>query len=117
LANISPRAKESSQRAENFLPGPGLPCFSRASHNPNLNEVADELEQAVAEIQFLGSPDLIGLVQAFSEEFAQNKSASLDEAIVTIRKYLRRELGEKPVSGKIIHLRIERPPKSSTTRK
>ena len=71
--------------------------------------MADDLEQAVADIQLLGSPELIHLVQAFSEEFARNDTASLDDVLATIRKDLRKELGEKTVTGKIIWLRIGRP--------
>jgi hypothetical protein len=65
----------------------------------------------VADIQLLGSPELIRLAQVFSEELAKKEEASLDELLATIRKGLRKELGEKPVSGKFIWLRVGRPPK------
>jgi hypothetical protein len=65
----------------------------------------------VADIQFLGSPELIGLIQLFSDEFARNRTANLDEVLAMIRKDLRKELGEKPVPGKIITLRIDGPQK------
>jgi crotonobetainyl-CoA:carnitine CoA-transferase CaiB-like acyl-CoA transferase len=84
-------------------------AFSKANNNPQLCEVADDLEQAVADIQLLGSPELIHLVQRFSEEFARKQEASLDEVLANIRKDLRNELGESPVSGRIIWLRIGRP--------
>jgi len=86
-------------------------AFAKANHHPRLFEVADELEQAVADIQLLGSPELIRLAQAFSEELAKKEEASLDELLASIRKGLREELGEKPVSGRIIWLRIGRPSK------
>lgn len=84
-------------------------AFAKANHHPRLHEVADDLERAVADIQLLGSPELIRLAQMFSEELATNEEASLDELLATIRKGLRDELGEKPVSGRIIWLRIGRP--------
>jgi hypothetical protein len=84
-------------------------AFSRANHHPRLYEVADDLEQAVADIQLLGSPELIRLAQVFSEDFAKKEEASLDDIIFTIRRELRQELGEQPVTGKIIWLRIGRP--------
>jgi hypothetical protein len=85
-------------------------AFVKASHNLHVREVADDLEQAVADIQFLGSPELIGLVRRFSEEFARKGETSLNEAMTAIRTDLRKELGEKPVSDKIFMLRIP-PPK------
>jgi hypothetical protein len=84
-------------------------AFTKASNNSLLCDVVEDLVQAVADIQFLGSPELITLVQKFSEEFARNRTASLDEIIAAIRKDLRKELGEEPVSGKIITLRIDKP--------
>jgi len=84
-------------------------AFTKASNNSLLGDVVEDLVQAVADIQFLGSPELIRLVQTFSEEFARNGTASLDETIAAIRKDLRKELGEEPVSGKIITLRIDKP--------
>jgi hypothetical protein len=83
-------------------------AFAKANHHPRLFEVADDLERAVADIQLLGSPELIRLAQAFSEDLAKKEEASLDDLLATIRKGLREELGEKPVSGKIIWLRIGR---------
>ena len=85
-------------------------AFAKASHNANLREVAEDLEQAVADIQFLGSPELVRLVQKFLDEFARNQTANLDDIIATIRTDLRKELGEKPISGRIISLRIDQPP-------
>jgi len=76
-----------------------------------LYEVADDLEQAVADIQLLGSPELIELVQKFAHELGTKQEASLDDVLMTIRKNLRSELGEKTVSGRIIWLQIGKPPK------
>lgn len=71
-------------------------------------EIADDLEQAIADIQLLGSPELIGLAQVFSGEFAAKDEASLDDILFTIRRELRQELGEEAVTGKIVWLRIGR---------
>jgi hypothetical protein len=86
-------------------------AFARANHHPRLYEVADDLEQAVADIQLLGSPELIELVQKFAHELGTKQEASLDDVLMTIRKNLRSELGEKTVSGRIIWLQIGKPPK------
>lgn len=84
-------------------------AFAKANHHPRLFEVADDLEQAVADIQLLGSQELIRLAQEFSTEFARKNEASLDNILAAIRRDLREELGETPVSGKIIWLQIGRP--------
>ena len=83
-------------------------AFAKADHHPRLHEVADDLERAIADIQFLGSPELIALVQRFCHQMAAEQTASLDGILTTIRQNLRAELGEKPVSGKMMWLRIGR---------
>jgi hypothetical protein len=70
--------------------------------------VADDLERAIADIQFLGSPELIALAQQFCQEMAAEETASLDDILTTIRQNLRAELGEQLVSGKMMWLRIGR---------
>jgi hypothetical protein len=86
-------------------------AFAKGSSSPRLWDVAEDLEQAVADIQILGSPELIDLVQEFLKQFYNEKSTSVEGIVRAIRKDLRSELGEKPVSGEILRLRIERPPK------
>jgi hypothetical protein len=88
-------------------------AFAKANHHPRLFEVGDELEQAVADIQLLGSPELIELVQIFAHELATKQEASLDDVLMAIRKNLRSELGEKVVSGPFIWLQIAKSPKQS----
>jgi hypothetical protein len=84
-------------------------AFAKANHHPRLFEVADGLEQAVADIQLFGSPELISLVQIFCLEMASKQEASLDDVLFMIRANLRAELGESPISGRIQWLRIGRP--------
>lgn len=81
-------------------------AFAKANHHPRLYEVADVLEQAIADIQLLGSPELVALVQKFANEMGTKQEAGSDDILATIRKDLRKELGEKPILGKIIWLRI-----------
>jgi len=83
-------------------------AFAKANHHPRLYEVADDLEQAIADIQLFGTPELIALTQTFCREMAAEETASLDDILTTIRQNLRTELGEKPVSGKMMWLRIGR---------
>jgi len=85
-------------------------AFAKANHHPRLFEVADELEQAIADIQLFGSPELIELAKKFAQELGAKEEASLDDVLIAIRKNLRSELGEKEVSGRFTWLRIGRPP-------
>jgi hypothetical protein len=50
-------------------------AFVKANHHPRLYEVADDLEQAVADIQLLGSPELIRLVQRFADNLGNKQEA------------------------------------------
>ena len=89
-------------------------AFAKANHHPRLYEVADDLEQAIADVQLLGSSELIGLVQKFANDMGTRQEAELDDILVTIRKNLRAELGESQVSGRFRWLRISRPPESNS---
>lgn len=86
-------------------------AFARAGHHPRLHEIADELEQAVADVQLLGSPKLIELTQKFCREMAADQTANLDDILEVLRRNLRAELGELPVSGQMMWFRIGRGPK------
>jgi hypothetical protein len=78
-------------------------AFAKSNHLPRLCRVADELEQAIADIQLLGSPELISLAQAFCREMADKEEAGLDEILVMIRQNLRTET-RRGSSFRQIHL-------------
>jgi hypothetical protein len=88
-------------------------AFAKAVHHPRLYEVADELELAVADVQLLGSPQLIELTQKFCRKMAADQVADLDDILEAIRRDLRAELGELPVSGRMMWFRISGPSKNS----
>ncbi len=83
-------------------------ALSKANHHPRLYEIADEIEQAVSDIQFLGNKDQILAAQDFANLLASKKSADLDPVLFALRKELRKELGRQEYSGKLISLRISR---------
>ena len=56
-------------------------AFAKANHHPRLYEVAEDLERAIADIQFLGSPKLIALAQQFCHEMAAGEAASLNDIL------------------------------------
>jgi RNase P/RNase MRP subunit POP5 len=82
--------------------------FTKANRHPRIYEIADELEQAIADIQLFGSPALIKLTKTFTFEMAAQQTASLDEIQQVIRGYLRKELGEKAIKERMFWLQITR---------
>jgi hypothetical protein len=64
------------------------------------------LESAVADIQLLGSPEQVTLVQRFAEEFAASRDSSVDELLASLREELRSELGLKRVPRDVKYLRV-----------
>jgi hypothetical protein len=105
-ARIDRKSKLQQQRVQYLVEA--YRAFAKANHHPRLYEVADDLERAIADIQFHGSPQLIALAQHFCHEMASEETASLDDILTAIRQNLRTELGERPVSGKMMRLRIGR---------
>lgn len=80
--------------------------FTKANRHPSIYEIADDLEQAIADIQLFGSLELIELTKKFTFEMAAYKTASLDEIQQVIRAYLRQELGEKVIKERMFWLQI-----------
>ncbi len=82
--------------------------LSKGNNHPRLHEVADDLEQAISDIQLFGTPEQIRLAQAFGDQLGRTQEADLDELLFELRNSLRKELGQKPISGRILWLRIGR---------
>jgi len=69
------------------------------------------MEQALADIQFLGDPEQIALAQKFARNLSTAQEASMDDLLFSLRNALRRELGLTRDLGRIVWLKIERAPK------
>jgi len=82
--------------------------FRRQPIYPRLWEVADNLEQAISDIQLFGTPEQVQLAQRFGEDLGKNQAAELDSLLTELRYSLRRELGMDPVPGRMLWLRVER---------
>ncbi|MHB1332918.1 MAG: hypothetical protein ACYCY1_09995 [Sulfuriferula sp.] len=82
--------------------------LSRANNHPKLSEVADDVEQAISDIQLLGTPTQIELAKKVAIDLGTTQTANLDALLISLRDSLRRELSEKKVNGKLIWLRISR---------
>jgi hypothetical protein len=82
--------------------------LSKANNHPRLYEVADEVEQAVVDIQLFGTPEQVRLAQVFATQLGKTQEADLDPLLIELRNSLRHELGRKRVTGNIVWLRIGR---------
>lgn len=82
--------------------------LSKANNHPRLWEVADDLEQAISDIQLFGTPQQIRLAQHFGEELGKTQAAELDPLLTELRNSLRKELGQKAVPGRVLWLKVER---------
>jgi hypothetical protein len=83
-------------------------AFSKANHHPQLYEVAEELEQAVVDVQLFGTPNQVALVRRFATDLGTAQTAEMDELLVELRDSLRAELGAAPLSGRHLWLRVGR---------
>lgn len=102
------RASKRREQRVNYLIG-AFRALSKANHHPRLYEIADEIEQAVSDIQFLGNKEQILAAQKFASQLGSQKTADLDPVLFALRSELRKELGRQSYSGKLIWLRIGRP--------
>lgn len=103
------RDRENKRREQriNYLVGV-FRSLTKANNHPRLYEVADELEQAVADIQLFGTPAQVRLVQQFATDLGTKQSAEMNKLLITLRDNLRSELGAKPVSDRVVWLRVSR---------
>jgi hypothetical protein len=83
-------------------------AFAKANNHPRLYEVAEELEQAVADVQLFGTPRQANLARQFAIDLATLRTAELDDLLAELRNSLRSELGAEPLTGRPVWLRIER---------
>lgn len=91
----------------NYLIG-AYRALSKANHHPDLPSIADEVEQAISDIQFLGTGEQIAAAQAFAIEMHETQKGKLDPLLDELKQELRHELGRKPYEGKRIWFRISR---------
>ena len=84
-------------------------ALAKANHHPRLYKIADELEQAVGDLQLFGTPEEIRLVQKVATDMGTAQEAELDSLLNELRNGLRKELAREPVSGNVRWLRVGRP--------
>jgi hypothetical protein len=83
-------------------------ALSKANHHPRLYEVADEVEQAIVDLQLFGTPEQVRLARKFATDLANAQEADMDALLNELRDSLRKELGRKPITGNVQWLKIGR---------
>jgi hypothetical protein len=81
-------------------------ALSKANHRPRLHEIADEVEQAVSDLQVFGTPEQVRLAREFATDLGTKQEADMDTLLNELRDSLRQELGRKPVDSNMIWLKI-----------
>ena len=69
-------------------------------------KLISDIESALADIQLLGTAEQIDLARAFSDDFANNGTASFDPLLYGLRETLRKELDLEPATQSLKILRI-----------
>lgn len=80
--------------------------LEKAGNRKLSKESAKALEAAVADIQLFGDKNQVQLALAFARDFSNNRGASLDPLLESLRKTLRIELGLEEVSDSLKYLRV-----------
>jgi hypothetical protein len=83
-------------------------AFCRANNHPRLYEVADDVEQAIADVQLFGTPEQVQLVQQFADELGTQQEAPLNDLLIELRDSLRVELRAAPLPKRQVWLKIGR---------
>lgn len=82
-------------------------ALARSSQRDLSGKHGEEFENAVDDILLLGDQEQIELSRRMMESFAANGNASLDTLLVSLRRALRRELGQSPSSlGAVPSIRV-----------
>ena len=66
-----------------------------------------DMESAIADIQLFGSQSQIELVEKFTKDYEEIKQASLDPLLNSLRKDLRKELGNQQIDSNVRWFRPE----------
>jgi hypothetical protein len=105
----SARDRENKRREQriSYLVGV-FRALCKANNHPRLHEVAEEVEQAVADIQLFGTPEQVTLVQQFATDLGTKKSAEMNALLASLRDSLRQEIGAARTEGRVVWLRIGR---------
>src|ERR1700676_3097867 len=74
-------------------------ALSKANHHLALHEIADEVEQAVTDLQLFGTAEQVRLARKFATDLGSTQEADMDALLNELRDTLRKDLGREPVTG------------------
>jgi Tfp pilus assembly protein PilN len=77
-----------------------------AGHRSLVPPYSSDMESAIADIQLFGSSVQVAAAQKFAFEMAQQRQASTDELLDSLRTELREELELEHIDGKLAFFRI-----------
>ncbi|WP_137937611.1 hypothetical protein [Chitinivorax sp. B] len=105
----SARDRENKRREQriSYLVGV-FRALCKANNHPRLYEVAEEVEQAIADIQLFGTPEQIRLVQQFATDLAKKQHAEMNALLESLRDSLRKEIGATRTNGHVVWFRVGR---------
>jgi len=80
--------------------------LSKAVGHPKLHEMSDELQEAIADIQFLGTVGQAKLASNVAQKLGNEGSADFTSLLYALRDELRRELALGSIDSRIWWVRI-----------
>lgn len=101
------RANKRREQRISYLVGV-FRALCKANNHPRLYEVADEVEQAVADIQLFGTPKQVRLVQRFATDLGTKQHTEMNALLESLRDSLRQEIGAARAKGHVVWLRVGR---------
>jgi len=81
--------------------------LAKASENPKLRDMLLDLQEAIADIQFLGTLEQVSALQTVVNSFLNTKTADLVPLLIMLRDELRKEMGFKAIKGNNMWLRVD----------
>ena len=73
----------------------------------SIHKAGRDFEEAISDIQFLGTPPQVNMAKRIAADFAQNGQVDLDELLIDLRDSMRRELELEKIDERFIWVRIK----------
>ena len=86
----------------NFL----LDAYRKLERSIHREAIGKDFEEAISDIQFLGTPVQVKMAKKIATDFAQNGHVTLDELLINLRDSMRKELELEKVDDTFTWVRI-----------
>jgi len=87
----------------NFL----LDAYRKLERSIHKEKIGRDFEEAISDIQFLGTPPQVNMAKRIAADFAQNGQVDLDELLIDLRDSMRRELELEKIDERFTWVRIK----------